>query len=1240
MANNGKDKTKNGAFKDVRKSKLFFFSEDKLSSKTELADLRKTVFMDRYSLRGDDGDTKENYPEQMWARVAKGIAQFEKNKAFQDKWEKKFYKVMKDFKFVPAGRILSGAGTGYEVTFFNCYVIPSPSDSRGGIMENITQTVEIQSRAGGVGVNLSTLRPRGARVRKVNGTSSGPVNWAALYSTANHDVIQQGGSRRGALMLMLNDWHPDVEEFIRVKEDLTKIPGANLSVCVTDKFMDAVKADKNWDLIFPDYAETPDYDEFWDGDIDKWIESGRKVKVYKTVKAREVWDMVAKAAWTSAEPGLHFIERSNKRSNTYYFEKLIATNPSLRKGTRVLTKQGIVPIEELEGKEFMTKNLNGQWSMAKCFLSGKNKRLYRITLNNGKKIYTTAEHKWPVALNGGGFGKVQTKDLRAGNILPFPEVSDIEFELKKKLSREQGFMVGWLYGDGWISDRKTETEPSYHIETDEQGLGRLVATSHGLSMNKRVFGFLFSEEEKYLAQSVLKEVNKLKKVSSNLKQAGDNTYTIQATSVEFAENLYKKFGVTKKENGLPISIWSSGSEYLKGFIDGLFSSDGFVAKNARRVVYTTKNKKIADDISDLLSFYGIKSVIRRAEAQDVKFPNGKRYYKTYVRYDVYIDGSNAINFSKIFSLSHKRKQTNLNSLAKFAPTRKYPDEGLIRVTSIKKTKLKEDVWDVSVYDDTHCFYINSVVTGNCGEQPLGAWAVCNLGAMNLTAYVDSRGEFDYDSLEKDVAVAMRFMDNVVDANFYFYPETYESQMDIRRTGLGTMGLGDALIMMKVPYGTDESVNVIDKIYKTIRDSAYRTSSLLAAEKGSFRKFDREKYLEGWFIKRLPLDIRESIAKNGIRNAVLLTQAPTGTTSLLSGVSSGIEPVYNFEFKRKDRTGEHVIYHPLFEEWKNEHPNEPKPDYFVCAMDLSPEEHLKVQAKVQEYTDSSISKTVNAPNDYTVEDVRDLYTKAYDWGCKGITFFRDGSRAGVLENVEKPKEIAADAPAKEEAPERTPEPVFADAAQLSLPVSPEAGKTLVARPFVVQGATYKLKTPVGTAFITINHDEAGEPLEVFINIGKAGSDVSAFAVALGRTISAALRFRSTLTPKERAFEIAEQLKDIGGRRSVGFGQSRIRSLPDAISVALSAHFGFKMNGNGAYANGHSNGKVILTENETSVIEAGAIEVDSPGGQMMMAAVTQSEPQYGAKVDLCPECGEHSLVFEEGCAKCYSCGHAEC
>jgi ribonucleoside-diphosphate reductase alpha chain len=226
----------------------------------KLDGIRQKVFLDRYALKGANGELLEHEPSRMWRRVAVGIAKNEKKA--RKEWEEKFYHVMEDFKFVPGGRILSGAGTDYQVTYFNCFVIPSPKDSREGILEALKQLVEIQARSGGVGLNLSSLRPKGARVKKVNGTSSGPVNWAELFSVATHDIVQQGGSRRGATMLMLWDWHPDIEEFITVKQDLTKINGANLSVCISDSFMEAVKKDKDWDLVYPD-LDDPKYDEKW-----------------------------------------------------------------------------------------------------------------------------------------------------------------------------------------------------------------------------------------------------------------------------------------------------------------------------------------------------------------------------------------------------------------------------------------------------------------------------------------------------------------------------------------------------------------------------------------------------------------------------------------------------------------------------------------------------------------------------------------------------------------------------------------------------------------------------------------------------------------------------------------------------------------------------------------------------------------------------------------------------------------
>lgn len=694
----------------------------------KLKGVRQKVFLDRYSLKDKEGKPIEKTPEEMWRRVAKGIAGQEK-KSLRKFWDKKFYDVMYDFKFVPGGRILSGAGTDFQVTYFNCFVIPSPKDSRGEIIESLKQLVEIQSRAGGVGLNLSSLRPRGARVKKVNGFSSGPITWAGLFSYATHDVVQQGGSRRGATMLMLHDWHPDIEEFITVKQDLTKISGANLSVCVSDDFMEAVKVDGDWNLEFPDLDDSH-YDKEWTGDLKEWKKKKRKVKLYKTVKAKKLWDTICTAAWRSAEPGLHFLDRSNKRSNTYYFENLIATNP-------------------------------------------------------------------------------------------------------------------------------------------------------------------------------------------------------------------------------------------------------------------------------------------------------------------------------------------------------------------------------------------------CGEQPLGAWAVCNLGAMNLSAYV-KKEKFEYKNFENDVRIAMRFLDNVIDDTYYFYKENEKVAKDIRRTGLGIMGLGDALIKMKLKYGAPETEETIKKIFETLRNSAYDESADIAKEKGSFPKFNKTKYMKGYHIQMLPKEIKEKIAKNGIRNAVLLTIAPTGTTSLVSGVSSGVEPVYEFSYKMRWRDEgnkgwrEDNVYHPLYEEWKKKNPDSEKPDYFVSANDLTPEEHVRVQAIAQEYIDSSISKTVNAPNTHSVEDVKNLYMQAYDQGLKGITYMRDGSREGVLSRIDSKASTSQD--------DKTTEvPAILPKEYVRAP-----------RPMTVEGVTYKTETPVGDTFITLNHDQNGEPFEVFITIGKSGSDVAAMADALGRMISINLRLAGNLPPRERIRLVISQLSCSTGR----------------------------------------------------------------------------------------------------------------
>ncbi|MDP9371583.1 MAG: ribonucleoside-diphosphate reductase, adenosylcobalamin-dependent, partial [Chloroflexota bacterium] len=526
---------------------------------------------------------------------------------------------------------------------------------------------------------------------------------------------------------------------------------------------------------------------------------------------------------------------------------------------------------------------------------------------------------------------------------------------------------------------------------------------------------------------------------------------------------------------------------------------------------------------------------------------------------------------------------------------------------------------------SNTWYYESIRCVNpCGEQPLSDFGVCNLGALNLSAYVHGEiggGEFDYAGLARDARVAMRFLDNVIDANLYFLDENHANQMGTRRTGLGTMGLADALLKMGVRYGSPRAVEVIDRIYSTIRDAAYEMSADIAAEKGAAPNFEADKFLQGHFITRLPEPIRGKIARQGIRNVVLLTQAPTGTTSLLAGVSSGIEPVFDFAMVRRDRTGEHVMYHPLLQGWKDAHPGEETADFFVGANDLTPEDHVAVQATIQRYTDASISKTCNAPNEHTVEEVERLYMSAYDQGCKGITYYRNGSRDAVLTSV-----------ADEQKKERP------KAEQSVAPVAPTLPATIRPRPPVLHGYTRNIKAPEGTVNITVNSDDEG-PLEVFVNVGRAGSDVAALAEALGRLISLSLRIPSPMPQEERLREMVSQLRGIGGSRAVGFGPEQVRSLPDAVGKALGEHL-----------DGHPSlvpNPLQLALPQAPPAPVPAASSAGHGGEGYTNGHTNgaAQPDLGATTyrmtgNLCPECGSSTLVYQEGCKKCLGCGHSEC
>jgi ribonucleoside-diphosphate reductase alpha chain len=676
-------------------------------------------------------------------------------------------------------------------------------------------------------------------------------------------------------------------------------------------------------------------------------------------------------------------------------------------------------------------------------------------------------------------------------------------------------------------------------------------------------------------------------------------------------SLLVRIGMTPNIKGpqkaIPVAFMSMEKEFLAGILDGLFSTDGsvLIKQDNPLLRFHTSSYELAQQVRLLLLQFGIHGRIYRATRDEELEYDNRSMYGTGEKYDILIMNEGIPRFYSEIGLSHPEKAARLKEIAE--NWHYIGGTWTASVVSVQDTEREEEVYDL--YEpDTLTWITNGYCSLDCGEQGLPPYGVCNLGALNLSAFVKN-GKMNWERLAEVSKVAMRFLDNVVDANEYFIDENREAQLSTRRTGLGTMGLADALIKMQVAYGSDESLPVIERIYATIRDAAYDASADNAAEKGAFPRFERDKYLQGKFIKRLPKTIQEKIKKQGIRNAVLLTQAPTGTTSLLAGVSSGIEPVYDFAMIRRDRTGEHILYHPLLQEWRDQHPNETTPHYFVASKDLTPEEHVRVQAMVQSYTDSSISKTVNAPNEHTVEQVQKLYRLAYETGCKGVTYYRDGSRDAVLTRVEDEKKAAEKEAAKQ--------------APMMEPIT-SIHQGLKARPAVVHGYTRNVKAPEGTINITVNSDEHG-PLEVFVNVGKAGSDIAALAEALGRLISFNLRILSPLSQTDRAQEIAEQLRGIGGSRSVGFGPQQVRSLPDAVARALELHM-----------------ESLQTTAEKKAEEAALDSDDKSNSKEHSAegATTLSLSKLAVTGNLCPECGCNTMVYEEGCRKCYSCGHSEC
>ncbi|HEU4988247.1 MAG TPA: vitamin B12-dependent ribonucleotide reductase [Gemmatimonadaceae bacterium] len=588
------------------------------------------------------------------------------------------------------------------------------------------------------------------------------------------------------------------------------------------------------------------------------------------------------------------------------------------------------------------------------------------------------------------------------------------------------------------------------------------------------------------------------------------------------------------------------------------------------------------------------------------------------------------------------------------------------------------VWDKMILGawrtgEPGCFFIDEAnkynpvphlgsyeATNPCGEQPLLAYDVCNLGSVNVGYYVKD-GVMDWDALRADIHLSTHFLDNIIDVNKYPLPEIDALSKRIRRIGLGIMGFADMLVRLGIAYDSPEGVEMGRKVMEFLDVEGKRESQRLAEERGPFGEWARSIWGPDETCAR-DADGNRIRPMQMLRNCNVTTVAPTGTISIIAGCSSGLEPLFAVAFMRNQagvmmpdvnedfvaiakaegwysdalmeriaREG-HIKFPEVPERWQR---------VFVTANQITPEMHIRMQAAFQLHCDSAISKTTNFAHTASVEDVRKIYELAYATNCKGVTVYRDGSRDNqVLSTGATEKAAAArdgkapEAPSREEAAD-----LHGTIAELEAEID-SLKKKLVevetenlqrrakrSRPEKLRGTTIRKETPLGVMFVSINEDEKGQPFEVFINLGKAGGSAMADAEAMGRMISLALRSGIPLT------EVHRQLRGISSDRVVGLGPNKVMSVPDAIGLALEEWMRDKQGVQ----------QELIADRRTPDLDE--VEVVRTVGKAnpMSAAQPQFELESfnggEAFMGTCPDCGSQ-LEYAEGCVKCHVCGFSEC
>ncbi|MGM0446301.1 MAG: LAGLIDADG family homing endonuclease, partial [Bacillota bacterium] len=1083
----------------------------------------RKVLKARYLKRDKEGNLVED-PKGMFDRVATNIAKANKQYGEEAKKDKKeFYDMMTDLDFLPNSPTLMNADNDLQ-QLSACFVLPV-EDSMEGIFDSLKNSALIHKSGGGTGFSFSKLRPKDDIVKTTGGVASGPLSFMKIFDKAT-DIVKQGGKRRGANMGILRIDHPDIMDFITSKESEDKLNNFNISVAVTDEFMKAVKKDEFYDLVNPHNG-----------------------KVSAKLNAREVFEKIVYMAHKNGEPGIIFLDEINRKNPTPHLGEIESTNPCVTADTLVSTKDGLMRIDTLyekykekgfeiitdsripivlpkavnNSKPIFSTNINNKGTQlhkaVKIYNNGK-KDVYRLTTKKGYEIKATADHKfltdngWKelhnlkkkdkvlIQSDEGSFSNSSKLPFEVNNTVKGKNGREYKFNFPQEWSEELGQILGFLIGDGWLKKEDKNCRVGFTFSKNDQNL---------LKYFKEILNQMYGKDIKPIKRK-------------------NNTYHLSYHS-KFFVNYINKLGVKSTKSSskeVPSSIYTATKEAVTGFLQGLFTADGTVSNDKNKGNYyvrlSSKSLTLLKQVQQLLINLGIKSRIynRTRKPSNNKFKytdvNGKKKsYKTDgILYELQISSGSLYTFAEEIGFLLERKQKELKDIIN--------NHNLHQQKMLDEIKNIEYVGKETVYDltepVTHSFIGNGFVIHNCGEQPLLPYEACNLGSVNLSHMakkVEESYKIDYNKLESTVRKAVRFLDNVIDMNKYPLEKIKEMVHGNRKIGLGVMGWSDLLIKLQIPYNSEEAVKLGEDVMAFIQEVSKSESANIAKKRGSFP------------------NIEGSIYKKPMRNSTTTTIAPTGTISIIAGVSSGIEPLFAINYERHILDDVLIETHPIFEEIakkrgfyseelmekvaKNnsiQHMDEIPEDVrriFVTAHDIEPEWHIKMQAAFQKSVDNAVSKTVNFKNSATVDDVKEVYKMAYNLNCKGVTIYRDGSRSEQVLSTSKDEEVEHQHDAKSKRP----------------------------RPKVTFGTTEKTKIGCGKLYITINSDQYGIN-ELFTTTGKGGG-CHAQSEAISRLASLALRSGVAIE------EVVEQLRGIRCEAAMIRKDVKNLSCPDAIGRAL-------------------------------------------------------------------------------------------